>query len=82
MTALFDFNRPASTVPAPGVDLRPRSTVLDTATLLTRFGLAPHLVAHWMHDSAGQLVCVWREDIVPHRPSVARNLREVRDGAS
>jgi len=82
MTALIDLIRPfPSGVPA-AAPVRSRSTVLDTATLLARFGLAPHLVAHWMANGAGQLVCVWREDIVPHRPSVARNLREPHGGAS
>ena len=82
MTALIDFNRPLPPVSAPGSAVRPRSTVLDTATLLARFGLAPHLVAHWTHDSAGRLVCVWRQDIVPHRPSVARHAGLSHGGAS
>ena len=33
MTALIDFNRPLPPVSAPGAAVRPRSTVLDTATL-------------------------------------------------
>lgn len=83
MTALIDLHRPfPSGASSPAAPVRSRSTVLDTATLLARFGLAPHLVAHWMQDGAGGLVCVWREDIVPHRPSVARNLRESHEGAS
>ena len=76
MTALFDFAHPLpSRVPA-SAPAGSHFTVLDTATLLARFSLAPHLVAHWTQDGAGKLVCVWREDIVPHRPSVARNLLE------
>jgi hypothetical protein len=66
MTALSDITRSAPASPRVCV------TALDTATLLTRFGLAPHLVAHWVQDGTGRLVAVWREDIVPHRPSVAR----------
>ncbi len=85
MTALIDFNRPLPSGAFPSVPASPvrsRSTVLDTATLLARFGLAPHLVAHWVQDGAGRLMCVWREDIVPHRPSVARNPRQSHEGAS
>ncbi len=68
MTAFIDLTR---SPPAPA---RALSTALDTATLLTRFGLAPHLVAHWVLDGTGRPACVWREDIVPHRPSVARGI--------
>jgi hypothetical protein len=80
MAALIDLSRlsAAEAVVPP----RSRSTVLDTASLLSRFGLASHLVAHWAPDRAGRPVCVWREDIVPHRPSVARDLRRPHEGAS
>ncbi len=76
MTAVFPITRPAPMAAPSLLDHsvpRVRTTVLDSATLLARFGLAPHLVAHWVLDGDRRPVAIWREDIVPHRPSVARS---------